>query len=164
MMKKTRGRIIYTLIGVSVLGLIVWSVTRPRPGESLLNQGNQHLSDMTQSHKAYNSSPPTSGPHLNQKALWGVSDEQIIDELQIHNLEDGGVVLHYNPEVTDEATIALLSKIVNKYPDKVLLEPYAGLETPIVLTAWTKIDKLAIFDEERIISFIDFYRGKDHHT
>ena len=47
---------------------------------------------------------------------------------------------------------------------KVILEPYANLETPIVLTAWTRIDKLPSLDEQRIKEFISAYKGIDHHV
>lgn len=146
-----------------VVLLIAWSATRPRPGESIADQGNQHLTSLTEEHIAYNTRPPTSGPHLNQKAPWGVSDEQIPDELQVHNLEDGGVIIHYDPEKVDDATKTSLINIVSRYADKVILESYAKLETPIVLTAWARIATLEAFDENEITSFISAYRGIDHH-
>lgn len=162
-MKKRYGYYALWLIPITLVLLIVLSVTRPKPGESTSTQGNQHLASIEEQHISYDTSPPTSGPHLNQKAPWGVSDEQIVDELQVHNLEDGGVIVHYDSERTDETTKSILVGLVNRYADKVILEPYAGLETPIVLTAWGRIDRIEAFDEERITSFIAAYRGIDHH-
>lgn len=163
MRKKYWYHALWLLPLVGIVVLIVWSETRPKPGESVADQGNQHLTSLTEQHVEYNTTPPTSGPHLNQKAPWGVSDARLSDELQVHNLEDGGVIVHYDPEKVDDTTKASLANIVNGYPDKVILEPYAGLETPIILTAWTKIDKLQAFDEKEITSFIAAYRGIDHH-
>lgn len=162
-MKKRSLRLILWAIPVILVLIIIFAATRPRPGESVADIGNQHLTSIEQEHVSYNTSPPTSGPHLNQKAAWGVSEEQIVDELQVHNLEDGGVIIHYDPEKVDDATKTNLANIVNGYSDKVILEPYADLETAIVLTAWTKIDKLQAFDEDEITSFIAAYRGIDHH-
>lgn len=162
-MKKRYQRFIFWAIPVILIVLIVWIATQPRPGESVTDIGNQHLTSIDQEHVPYNTSPPTSGPHLNQKAPWGVSNEQIIDELQVHNLEDGGVIMHYDPEKIDETTKSYLVSLANRYADKVILEPYANLETPIVLTAWGRIDRLEVFDEVRITSFIAAYRGIDHH-
>lgn len=162
-MKKPYKRFIFWMIPIILIVLTVWAATRPRPGESIAGMGNQHLTSVDEKHDVYNTSPPTSGPHLNQKAPWGVSDEQIIDELQVHNLEDGGVIVHYDPEKTDETTKSNLISLANSYADKVILEPYANLETPIVLTAWGRIDRLEAFDEARITSFIAAYRGIDHH-
>lgn len=163
MRKKYWHHVLWVFPLVVVISLIAWSATRPRPGESVADQGNQHLASGTEQHVAYNTTPPTSGPHLNQKAAWGISDARLPDELQVHNLEDGGVIIHYDPAKVDDATKTSLANIVNRYTDKVILEPYADLETPIILTAWTKIDKLQAFDESEITSFIAAYRGIDHH-
>lgn len=162
-MKKRFTRFVLWTIPLVLVILIIFIATRPRPGEPVADIGNQHLDSIKEEHVPYNTSPPTSGPHLNQKAAWGVSDEQIVDEMQVHNLEDGGVIIHYDQEKVDDATKTSLQNIVNRYSDKVILEPYANLETPIVLTAWTKIDKLQAFDEDEIVSFISAYRGIDHH-
>jgi hypothetical protein len=147
-----------------VIGLIVFAGTRPRPGESVASQGNRHLKTVDEQHEPYNTTPPTSGPHLGGRASWGVHTEQIQDELQVHNLEDGGVIVHYDPAKVDEMTIQFLRTIVNNYKDKVILEPYSGLETLIILTAWTRIDKLPDLDEQRMKDFINAYRGIDHHV
>ena len=163
MRKKYWHHAFWILPLVAIVLLIVWSGTRPRPGESVAGQGNQHLTSITEEHIAYSTTPPTSGPHLNQKAPWGVSDARLPDELQVHNLEDGGVIIHYDPEKIDDSTKASLISVVNRYSDKVILEPYADLETPIILTAWTKIDKLQAFNEDEITLFIAAYRGIDHH-
>lgn len=152
----------FWLIPLALVGLIIWSIAQPKPGESLGSLGNQHLTTIEETHGPYNSKPPTSGPHLNQKAPWGVSEEQLPDELQVHNLEDGGVIIHYDPAI-DVGTVTQLTNLVERYSDKVILEPYAGMDKPIVMTAWTKIDKLDAYDEERIIAFISAYRNIDHH-
>lgn len=161
------GRLIVTVILIGFVSLIIWLITRPRPGQTIATQGNRHLDSLTEPHDPYNSKPPTSGPHVGAKAPWGISDKQIPDELQIHNLEDRGVIIHYDPAQTTTGTIQQLADIVKPLylKDKsVILEPYANLDAPIVLTAWTKIDKLAAFDQLRIEQFIDAYEGIDHHA
>src|SRR3989344_5078 len=47
------------------------------------------------SHEAYNSNPPTSGPHYEQPSRWGVSQAELPDEQLIHNLEHGGIWISY---------------------------------------------------------------------
>ena len=37
------------------------------------------------------------------------------------------------------------------------------MKTRIALTAWTRLDTFDEFDENRIVRFIDAYRGIDHH-
>jgi len=82
-------------------------------------------------------------------------------ELQVHNLEDGGVVVQYNCECPDLA--AKLRGVVEKYDKQVILAPYPGMPSTIALTAWTRIETLSAFDEKRIRRFIEAYRGIDHH-
>jgi hypothetical protein len=81
--------------------------------------------------------------------------------LQVHNLEDGGVIVQYNctcPEVVEK-----LRGIVSRYDKYVILAPYPGMKPRIALTAWTRLDRLEKVDERRITRFIDAYRGIDHH-
>lgn len=154
----------YLMILMVLIGLVAWIALRPRPGQSVSSLGNRHIEKIGDSHEPYNSKPPTSGPHVGTIATWGVHTEQIPDELQVHNLEDGGVILHYDPDRVDTGTLGALTSLVKRYPDKVILEPYAGMDAPMVLTAWTKIDKLEGFNKARIKAFINAYRGIDHHV
>ena len=112
-------------------------------------------------HPPYNSDPPTSGPHTDELAPWGVHTEPIPKETQLHNLEDGGVVINYScrdcPELVER-----LKAIAGRYA-RVVLAPYNGLDRKIALTAWGKIDKFDEFDEARIFKFIKVHIGIDHH-
>lgn len=157
----------------------VKEVSKPQPGEFVVSLGNKHIQNITDEHEQYNSVPPTSGTHVGGKASWGVSDSPIPDELQLHNLEDGGVMVQYNctpgKPADDTATpsaeekdqcsqlVEKLSAIVKKYPEKVAMAPYSKLDTKIALTAWTRLDKFSDFDEERIQKFIKAFKGIDHH-
>ena len=134
------------------------------PGERLSDLGNLHIEEGTRSPIAYNSTPPTSGPHYPSLAEWGVHDETLPDELVVHNLEDGGVGVWYNcpegcPELVDQ-----LAEVVGQYDEGVLMAPYPGMDTRIALTAWTRIDRFEAFDEERVADFIEAYLGTDHHA
>ena len=114
------------------------------------------------SHPPYNSDPPTSGPHTDGVARWGIHTEPIAKEMQLHNLEDGGVVINYScvdcPELVER-----LKAVTNRY-DRVVLAPYAGLDRKIALTAWGRIDTFDEFDEARIVKFIKAHIGIDHHA
>jgi hypothetical protein len=175
----------YGIIGliclVIVLGgyLFIKEASRPQPGIFVKSLGNKHIQNITDAHEPYNSLPPTSGTHVGGKANWGISDTPIPDELQLHNLEDGGVMVQYNctpkKSVEDTATpsaqekdqcsklIEGLASIVKQYPEKVAMAPYPKSDTNIALTAWTRIDKFSNFDEERIQKFIKAFKGIDHH-
>jgi hypothetical protein len=143
-------------------GWLYARVREPLPGEFLPSLGNDHIDSPESPHIPYNSDPPTSGPHLGYIAPWGIHTRPIPRELQLHNLEDGGVAVNYKPECADRV-MEPLKAIVSRYKDHVVLAPYPGLERCIVLTAWTRIDRLDDVDERRVVRFIDAYRGIDHH-
>jgi Protein of unknown function (DUF3105) len=149
---------------VVIAGVIGWFAYRAAadlPGEKFPDLGNLHIQSASDPHVPYNSEPPTSGPHLPYIAPWGVHTRPITPELQVHNLEDGGVMVQYNcecPEVVDR-----LRAIVARYDRYVILAPYPGMTSRVALTAWTRLDRLDDVDERRIVRFIEAYRGIDHH-
>jgi hypothetical protein len=148
---------------VVLLALVLWAILTPKPGESVPSQGNAHITEAQMGQFTYNSSPPQSGPHWGSLARWGVHDEPIPNELQVHNLEDGGVIVHYDcPDGCPELAAQLVG-VVGDYHEGVILEPYPGMETRIALTAWQRIDQFDEFDQDRIVRFIRACRGDDHH-
>ena len=135
---------------------------RSQPGTFVPSLGNRHIANIDSPHLAYNSDPPTSGPHVGTLAAWGIHEIPIPDEQQVHNLEDQGVVVQYNDEL-DETSIASLKEIVGGYRRLVILAPRPEMESPIALTAWTRIQLLDNVDPRAIRRFIRAYRGLDHH-
>lgn len=85
------------VVGLLVVGGGWWiwkQLSKPLPGQKVDDMGRQHVADI--SDVAYNSNPPTSGPHF---ALWlkpGVYDRVVSDGYLIHSLEHGYVVISYN--------------------------------------------------------------------
>jgi len=149
------------VVAVSV-GYFAYRAQADLPGQKFADQGNLHVQTTSDPHEPYNSTPPTSGPHLPYIAPWGIHTRPIANELQVHNLEDGGVVVQYNcacPEVADK-----LAAIVRKYPTQVVLAPYPTMQSRVALTAWTRLETLDDVDEARIERFIRAYRGIDHHA
>ena len=165
--RSRNRRILYTslatILVVGLAALILWVILMPQPGEYVISQGNAHITEAQMDQFTYNTTPPTSGPHLGSLASWGVHDEPIPNELQVHNLEDGGVIVHYDCLESCPDLVAQLEEIVEHYDEGVILEPYPGMDTRIALTAWQRIDQFDGFDAERIERFIHAYRGDDHH-
>ncbi len=158
----------WSAVVVLFLGVIAFLINRSavnKPGESVANLGNTHISSAEADAVSYNSIPPTSGPHFGQLARWGVHDTPIPDGTQIHNLEDGGVGIWYDcPEGCPELITQLESVATNLGDEGLLLAPYPGLDSRIVLTAWNRIDGFETFDEARIRRFVSAYRGIDRHV
>jgi hypothetical protein len=144
-------------------GTLAYRAMGAQPGVSLPDQGNRHVQTLTEAIPPYNSVPPTSGPHLPYIAPWGIHTEPIPNQLQVHNLEDGGVLVQYNCPDGCPDLVAKLKSIMSGYEQQVILAPYPGMKTRIALTAWRRLDAFDDFDEQRIRRFISAYRGIDHH-
>lgn len=169
---------------VLLIGLIVYLNARsaqPVTGETVLaSQGNNHIEFGSPSPVAYNSTPPTSGPHYGNLVGWGVYNEPQRYEHLVHNLEDGGVVVYYQcpdgcPEVVQQ-----LTELVQPYIDQgrhVVLVPndpnwsvngsqplQQDMDSLIAITAWQRILKLDEVDSGAIRTFIERYEGIDHHV
>jgi len=168
--RQTRKDRIRRLASRSVLILLIaglaaglgWWIFRPKPGTYVPSQGNAHVASEPAAFR-YASDPPTSGPHSGGTLPWGIHDRPVPKTLQVHNLEDGGVLVQYNCSECDDLA-SQLRDLVRRYPEKVILAPYPGMKTRIALTAWSYIDAFDQFDERRILRFIEGHRGIDHHA
>lgn len=89
----------------------------------------------------WNSNPPTNGPHYVQAAVWGFydRDEDVPLVQTTHNLEHGGVVVHYGPGVPD-AQVERLRGWWEDDPNGLVMAPLASNGRKITLTAWTAPD------------------------
>lgn len=132
-------------------------------GTKMPDQGNTHIPDSQRF--SYNSIPPTSGSHWQSPTGWGIKDSQEPNERTTHNLEHGGIVIAYGPNLAADDVNRLkgLVRGVSGTYRKVVLEPYAQLtDAPIAVTAWNWILKLRTYDETQIVKFMQVhYRSKD---
>jgi hypothetical protein len=161
--EKRRKTLIWAglaLVVVAGLGWLGWWLFGPTDGpkvETLPNLGQTHI-QAGQTHPPYNSVPPTSGWHYTQPAPWGVSRQPVPDEVQVHNLEHGGIMVQYDCPTPCDDLVNNLETIGRSYPSKVIVAPYQGLldqtKHRIALTAWTKLVYLDSVDETYIRRFI----------
>jgi hypothetical protein len=149
------------------------AVAADGPGRAVEIQGMEHV-NKGDPHAPYTTRPPTSGPHwsiLGEAPVpWGIYQEPVPDEAQVHNLEHGGVMIQYNcrdcPELVTQleglAGRYVAANLLPRYPQsaKLVVAPYYDMPSRIALTAWGRIDTLDGYDEARITRFVDAYRDK----
>ena len=132
------------------------------PGTDFADQGRVHLEIGERNPEGYyNSNPPTSGAHAPSWVDCGIHDEPILDELQVHNLEHGFVIIQYNTQ--DENTISYLEEVageLDQWPHYYILAPYPELENTIALTAWGKAQYMDTVDVAAMKAFAKAYRGR----
>lgn len=157
------------LIGVGVVALIAVPVvinTSRRaslPGEAFPSQGNVHIADGDTSTN-YNSNPPTSGPHWESMANWGSYDFVVPDQVLLHNLEDGGVILWYALGSSEENQMRIrqLEEVAQGF-ERVIIAPREGLESPFATTAWERRQLFKSINQTEMRAFIEAFEGIDHH-
>ena len=170
--------LVFGFLGARALGVFEPSATTTAGGPIDVNQfpvgapAGQKIADMGREHlksgerfTAYNSTPPTSGPHDPVPVAWGVYDSAQPDERLVHSLEHGGVVIYYNGISDDD--LAKLKSLRSRYPRdqfnqvKVVITPYTRIgQGEIALTAWSWLDKMQGFDERRILAFLRAHLGQ----
>lgn len=121
------------------------------------DQGQGHVASYDVKVK-YNSFPPTSGKHHEVPVIWGVYEDAVPTVAEVHNLEHGGVIIHYGDKV-DAATRQELRAFYDDSPNGVLLAPLPKLGGRVSLTAWTQLATCERFDENAFAAFRSAYRG-----
>ena len=169
-----------TVVGAGSAGLIVAlavvvvALQPTAPGHAYPDQGNLHLESIDQPHAAYNSRPPSSGPHVPALANWGESESVIPPELFIHNLEDGGVVLAYSCSSDCPQLVEGLRSTLRDFDGRrILLTPYddivdqSGVAHRAAAVAWGRVwffDELTESTRADLETFIRTFEGVDHHV
>lgn len=161
------------LIGVGIVvaipTLLAIVRTAREPGERIRSQGNLHIDSVDVAHPPYNSDPPTSGWHIGSLGRRGNFIEPVADEILIHNLEDGDVILWYRagtPEENEREAERLETVLagVRGNREQTIIMPREGLDSRYVLTAWQRLQRFDDIDEEGMRTFIEAYIGLDHHA
>ena len=119
----------------------------------------------------YSSLPATSGPHWDPSGIanWGVYSTPQPETQLIHNLEHGGIVIWYDPDALDAASVGTLANYVDQQTAsgisgryKFILSPWGGsdpLPAPVVATAWRWNLGLDTADTDAIDEFARAHYG-----
>jgi hypothetical protein len=82
----------------------------------------------------YKTNPPTSGVHRGQTSQWGSYREAPDMETLVHNLEHGGIIIHYKGMSDDQ--VDQIDAFTDSYVDGVISIPNENIESPIAVAAW----------------------------
>lgn len=168
-MEKLRFPLVVLVIIGGLVGAYAYS-TRDKPasqeriGIEHEDQGREHNVEPNPDF-VYNSNPPTSGPHYQVPAQWGESQQTVPDFQTIHNLEHGGIIVAYKPDLPKDQVEKLRKLLYEKtrpnfVPTKVIMMPRAANAAPISLASWRRTLDLQEFNEETIVQFYLTNAGK----
>jgi hypothetical protein len=135
-----------------------------------------HVDSLTKNLK-WNTFPPSNGQHYPAWAVWGFYTEPVNPRMVVHNLEHGGIVLWWGPDVPQK-TVDALSSFYDKEPTGLFGTPLAGLDGKVAVSAWTGdptrygrdgyygqghvavCPSYGAATEKAFLAFRDAYRGK----
>lgn len=103
--------------------------------------------------------PPAGGPHAELAHLCGLYRVPLIDEHAVRSMATGAVWIAYDPDLP-ASDVELLREEATGQLD-VILAPYPGLDSAVVLTAWERQLRLDRADDHRIPFFIAVYQNSE---
>lgn len=161
--KKVIGGIGFLILVVLVGGVWLLStqgaeeqkkLSKPLMGQKIADLGASHVA-RGESHPNYNSNPPTSGWHWGDGTAGpGIKDKEVPDELILHSMEHGAVVLWYKADLP-KAEVESIIKVFNEASGKKIMMPRKNLDVPVALTSWNYLLKLKTIDGNQIKAFIE---------
>ncbi len=152
-------------VGVVALGLFIWFIagdvstpaeppTGTPPGVQTFNiTSADHTTDPVQ----YEQDPPAGGPHDPTPLACGAYDTPVRNENAVHALEHGAVWITYRPDLS-ASDVADLDRFARQ--SEVIVSPYPGLDSPVVLTTWGTQLRLEAVDDGVIAQFIAAYKNR----
>lgn len=99
--------------------------------------------------------PPVGGVHHNLFQNCGIYSSPIESEKAVHSLEHGAVWITYEPGLPAADIVYLQEKVRDQ--EYVILSPYPGQRSPVVLTAWGAQLLIDSGRDERVGQFLARY-------
>jgi hypothetical protein len=145
---------------VSLLGIASLSAKGQGASGASTIKGVQIFKGLAANHVtgsvAYKPLPPVGGNHSDTVLNCGVYADPVPNENAVHSLEHSAVWVTYDPKIISGAQLKKLRKTMpNTYS---ILSPFAGLTSPIVVSAWGAQLKVDQVSNPRISQFLAAYR------
>ena len=163
--RKRRNTIITRLVGVAVVlligGGIAWWVVRDRALTAAVTTSTYTAGLHRSGQIAYAETPPLGGAH---HVVWqncGIYETPIHEEHGVHAMEHGAVWITYRPDLPADQVDQLRAAARDDY---MLLSPFPGLPSPIVLSAWNHQVRLDRTDDPKLRAFISRYKNNPSTT
>jgi hypothetical protein len=107
----------------------------------------------------YPQTPPAGGDHHPTWLNCGVYTEPVPSENAVHSLEHGALWVTYEPGISDSELDALKKVLPSTY---VILSPFEGLPSPIVVSGWNSQLQVDSAEDERLTAFFEeFWKSND---
>lgn len=111
---------------------------------------------------AWTEVPPVGGTHNNTWQQCQYYSAPINPGMGVHSMEHGAVWITYSPDLPQDQIDKI--KELADGQDYVLASPYAGLPTPVVLSAWNHQLQLQSINDNRVDQFIKVFKHSQKYT
>ena len=163
--RKRRNALVKRLAGIAVVLLVVggigYWIFRDRALTAAVTTTTYPAGLHRTGQISYTETPPMGGAH---HVVWqncGAYDAPIHEEHGVHSMEHGAIWITYRPDLADGEVQALRALARD---DFMLLSPFPGLPSPIVLSAWNHQLRLDRADDPKIRGFISRYKNNPSTT
>ena len=158
------GIITGVVAAVAVLGIVITSIVLT-PQQASYSAGSSgtavkgvktfnNTAGHVETPVTYAQTPPVGGEHNPVWLNCGVYDRPVPNENAVHALEHGAIWVTYDPSLSAKQLAALKAKLPSTY---VVLSPYEGLPSKIVLSGWNVQLQLDSATDKRIAPFFEEY-------
>lgn len=154
--------------GVAVVALLVVSIVLiPQPASYSAGGSGTEIEGVETFENAsahvtaavdYPQNPPAGGEHNPAWLNCGVYTQPVPNENAVHSLEHGALWVTYDPSLSSSDLDSLKAKLPSTY---VILSPFDGLPSPIVLSGWNVQLQLEEADDPRVAQFFEEYWKSD---
>jgi len=159
------GVVIVVVAGLAVAA-IAFAAAFTSVGSGGLPPGTQVFAENDHTHVTtpvtYDRLPPAGGPHNPTPLNCGVYTQPVPNENAVHSLEHGTVWITYQPNLPTDQLASLQQLVVNSYVGTeryLILSPFAGIESPIVASAWGAQLDVNSPSDSGLVAFIQHYAG-----
>ncbi|GII01846.1 DUF3105 domain-containing protein [Planobispora takensis] len=147
------GAVVLLLVGLVAFYLVNQAkVTSLDAVTSAKYPGSLHVETKV----SYKETPPMGGEHNSTWQNCQVYDAPINNENAVHSMEHGAVWITYQPDLPKDQ-LDILKELASS--DYMLLSPYPGLPSKVVVSSWNKQLKLDSADDPRLPKFIQKYKN-----
>ncbi|MFC5929324.1 DUF3105 domain-containing protein [Cryobacterium melibiosiphilum] len=163
------GIIAGSVAGVAIVGVIIASIVLSPQAANYAGGGDGDASTIegvetfenTAAHVetavTYEQTPPAGGEHASAWINCGVYSEAVPNENTVHALEHGALWVTYDPSLGDEQLETLKAVLPSTY---VVLSPFEGLPSPIVVSGWNSQLQVEDASDPRITEFFqEFWKA-----
>ena len=159
---KRIGLIAGITAGIAVIGILITSIVLTPQSASYSAGGDgtaiegvetfENASLHVETPVTYPQTPPAGGEHHPTWLNCGVYTEPVPNENAVHSLEHGALWVTYDPAISADELATLKEVLPSTY---VVLSPFEGLPSPIVVSGWNVQLQVETADDERVAAFFE---------